>query len=351
MGVVMPTTRARARHITFATTTLILAVAPNGCAHGGNADSTASHDASIATANDAAALTDPPQGPNTGLDSSNATDSPSDPSSDASLADAAADGGCTTGKILCGTTCVDPKLDPTNCGACNAICASGVCGTTLTADMSGSPPNWTFNGSAAWDPAGPSARLTASMTQTVAGTAIYNHAIVTDAFDLSFQFRIGANGGGRYDGMGFILQVNGPSAVGSGAGGLGMSGLAGYGVEFDVYNNGQCGDSNANHVGIDKLTTCGNGLLTSLFASPDLTGTVDLADANWHTATVHLVGDQISVTVDAHAVATNVTLTGFTTGTSYYYGFAGAIGGGSGSLGMQTEVKAVSLTFPSPRCL
>jgi hypothetical protein len=59
----------------------------------------------------------------------------------------------------------------------------------------------------------------------------------------------------------------------------------------------------------------------------------------------------MSVTVDAHAVATNITLSGFTAGTSYYYGFAGAIGGGSSSLGMQTEVKAVSLTFPSPRCL
>jgi hypothetical protein len=235
-------------------------------------------------------------------------------------------------------------------GGCNILCASGICGTTLAADMSEQPPNWSFNGAAVWDPAGPSARLTAAKTELVAGSVVYNHAIVTDSFHASYAFRIGANGGGQYDGMGFMLEVNGPTAIGSNGGGLGMSGLGGFGVELDVYNNGQCGDSNANHVGIDALGACGNGFLTSLFASPDLTGTVTLADAAWHTATVDLASGAMSVTVDGHAVA-NAPLAGFASGTSYYYGFAGAIGGGSGSLGMQTEVKDVTVTFPSPRCL
>jgi hypothetical protein len=278
-------------------------------------------------------------------------------SSDATATDASADGGdagggCDGGLLLCGSTCVDPTKDPNNCGGCGNWCSTGICGTTLAADMTKSPNGWNLNGVAVWDSTGPSARLTTASTHNVAGSVVYVDPIVTDGFDASFQFRIGANGGGQYDGMGFMLETTGPSAVGSSAngGGLGMSGLDGYGVEFDIYNNGQCGDSNGNHVGIDQLTSCGSGLLTSLFASNDLTGTVTLSDAQWHAATVQLASGTMSVTVDGHAVA-GILLQGFAPGTRYYYGFAGAIGGGSSSLGMQTEVKDVSITFPTPRCL
>jgi hypothetical protein len=174
---------------------------------------------------------------------------------------------------------------------------------------------------------------------------------LTDSFDASFQFRIGANGGGAWDGMGFMIEVNGPTALGSIGAGLGMEGLDGFGVELDIYNNNKCGDSNGNHVGIDRLSNCASGQPTSLFASPDLTGTVTLDDANWHAAEVQLTAGTMTVRVDAHPVASGVALTGFAAGTSYYYGFAGGVGGSSGSLGMQTEVKGVTVTFPSPRCL
>ena len=131
-----------------------------------------------------------------------------------------------------------------------------------------------------------------------------------------------------------------------------MEGLDGLGVEFDIYNNSKCGDSNANHVGIDMLSNCASGQPTSLFASPNLsTLGLNLFDANWHTATISLVGSSMTVTVDSQAAATNVQLTAFTSGTAYYYGFAGAIGGGGSSLGAQTEVKDVTVTFPTPRCL
>jgi hypothetical protein len=268
----------------------------------------------------------------------------------AEAGDAGEAGACDGGGILCGSTCVDPTTDVNNCGGCGNWCSSGICGKTLSADMTQSPAGWDINGSAVWDPSGPSIRLTTSKTFSVAGSVIYIHPIVTDAFDASFQFRIGANGGGQYDGMGFMLQTTGPTAVGSNGGGLGMSGLTGFGAEFDVYDNGQCGDGNANHVGIDVLNSCGSGLLTSLFASPDLTGTVTLSDAQWHAATVQLSAGTMSVAVDGHAVA-GILLQGFVAGTRYYYGFSGAIGGGSGSLGMQTEVKGVTVAFPTPRCL
>ena len=109
-----------------------------------------------------------------------------------------------------------------------------------------------------------------------------------------------------------------------------MSGLDGYGVELDIYNNSSCGDSNANHVGIDQLTSCGGGQPTSLFESPDLTGTVNLFDANWHAAVVTLSSGWFTVTIDDHSVAEEA-LVGFATGTSYYYGFAGGLAAAMGA--------------------
>jgi hypothetical protein len=194
--------------------------------------------------------------------------------------------------------------------------------------------------------------MTAAKAPGVTGTVIYAHSVVTDEFTASFQFRIGAGGGGRYDGMGFMFEASGPTAVGSGNGALGMGGLLGYGVEFDVYDNGQCADNSADHVGVDSLSFCSSSSMpTSLFASPDLTSTVDLADGLWHAAVVSLAAGAISVSIDAKSVAPNVALTGFTSGTPYYYGFSGATGGGASNGGIQTEVKTVAITFPTPRCL
>jgi hypothetical protein len=260
---------------------------------------------------------------------------------------------CQGVEILCNGACVDPTLDPNHCGACGVVCKSGLCGTTVSAPMTSSPADWTFNGSAVWSALGPSAQMTAAGAAGAIGTAIYQHAIVTDAFTVSFQFRIGANGGGRYDGMGFMIESTGPMAIGSGNGGLGMGGLTGYGVEFDVYNNGQCGDVSDDQVGVDSLAFCNSSpqLPTSLFASPDLTSTINLADGQWHQASVTLASGAMSVTVGANNIAKNVALPGFTPGTSYYYGFSGATGGLPGNGGMQTEVKSVTMMFPTPRCL
>ena len=49
--------------------------------------------------------------------------------------------------------------------------------------------------------------------------------------------------------------------------------------------------------------------------------------------------------------ATNVALTGFVPGTSYYYGFSGGTGGIAPNGGIQTEARDITITFPTPRCL
>jgi hypothetical protein len=204
------------------------------------------------------------------------------------------------------------------------------------------------------------------VTQT--GSLIYQHALVTDTFDARFDFRISHANNPPADGMGFILLKSGVAlaytAVGTAGGGLGVEApqvnnagplLTGYGVEFDTYDNdyptGRCGETiNGDHVNIDTLTPCsiGGGTVPTPLATPRA---YTLSDGNWHTAMVHLANGQLSVSVQTGGTTTtlftNVPLSGFAAGDSYYFGFAASTGG----LSERHEVKNVSVTFPSPRCL
>jgi hypothetical protein len=274
----------------------------------------------------------------------------------APVPDAAGDAAisCDAG-IPCNGVCVDPTRDPNNCNGCGNVCASGACGTSIAADMTTMPAGWQFNGSASFDPTTPSAVLTPAVLH-LSGTLVFGHPIVVDAFDATFQFRIGFQSQTRCDGMGFMFERQGPTALGASGGALGMVGLDGYAVELDIYNNGLCGDANGNHIGVDSLSLCdpNDVLPTSLFASPDLTGTVDLGDGTWHALAASLQAGAMSVTVDGHPAATNVSLPGLVSGTPYYFGFGAGTGGlqlPNGKGGFRMEVRNVVISFPTPRCL
>ncbi len=303
-------------------------------------------------------------GPSTSPEDDAATDAaPLDgddagPLHDASPVDAAeaAQGSCEAGLLFCNGACVDPASDPGNCNGCGNTCATGTCGATITESLATAPTGWTFNGSARYNSFAPSAELT-PIGNDQAGTFIYDDPIVVDAFDVTFEFRMGLQGGTRSDGMGFMIEQTGANAVGGKGGGLGMTGLPGYGVELDVHDNGVCGDANGDHVGVDDLTLCNakQGTPTSLFASGDLSATVDLGDAVFHQAEVTLAQGSMSVSIDGTMVVQGVTLLGLQTGAQYYFGFAAGTGGllqsDGGPGGYRQEVKNIVITFPSPRCL
>jgi hypothetical protein len=271
--------------------------------------------------------------------------------------DAGVDVTCPAGEIVCAGACVDPSTDPLNCNGCGNVCNDGLCGTSIAADMHGAPSSaWVFNGTAQYSGDQSSAALTVADVLYQAGSMNYRNAIAVDSFTAKFQFRMGYGGGSRNDGMGFMFQKTGPTAL-SGAGqALGMVGLDGYGVELDLVDNGACGDVSNDHVGVDSLAGCAavTGLPTSLY-STDLTGVVDLADAAWHDAVVDLAGGTVSIAIDGSKAATQVALPGFVEGTTYYFGFAGATGGNAGGPdgggGYRTEVREVEVTFPTARCL
>ena len=267
---------------------------------------------------------------------------------------------CGSGQLFCNGGCVAAN-SPANCGSCGNVC-TGNCGVSISADMQTLPANWQFNGTAKWasgsgGAAGAggtnagSAVLVAAHSVAASGTVVYTNPVIAEDYTATFQFRMGLGGGSeRSNGMGFMMETNGPTAVGMRSGGLGISGLSGYGVEFDIYNNNHCGDTSDDHVGVDLLTLCNPSLdttPTSLYAS-SVVNFLDLADAQWHSATIILHAGAVSVSVDGTAFA-HQALTGWTPGTAYYYGFGAATGPNIG--GYQAEIKGVSITFLQPTCL
>jgi hypothetical protein len=272
------------------------------------------------------------------------------------IAEAAPKSCADAGQILCDGACVDPTSDPANCNGCGNTCSTGKCGSTLSESLAAAPTGWTFNGDATYNSFAPSAELT-PVANYQAGTFVYDDPIVVDAFDVTFEFRMGLQGGTRGDGIGFMIEQSGVSAVGGTGGGLGMTGLVGYGVELDLYDNAVCGDTNGDHVGVDDLTLCNTmeGTPTSLYATGDLTAMVDLGDASWHTAVITLAQGAVSASIDGASVVAPVPLPKLQSGMPYYFGFAGGTGGlvpaDGGSGGYRQEVKNIVVTFPTPRCL
>jgi hypothetical protein len=85
-------------------------------------------------------------------------------------------------------------------------------------------------------------------------------AIGGDAsFSTAFAFQITDSVSGGADGIVFAVQTD-SAAAGGGGGGIGYDGITpSVGIEFDTWHNGELGDPNDNHVGINL-----NGSVTSI---------------------------------------------------------------------------------------
>jgi hypothetical protein len=245
------------------------------------------------------------------------------------------------------------------CTTMTSVSCSTVCGTTLSAFTGTQTSGWNINGSAAYDSGANTVVLTDGASTAEAGTVFYQDPLVADAFTIAFDFRA-TTIGGRADGIAFVMQTNGPTAVGAAYGGLGAMGLTGYGVELDIFDNGNCDPGNGNHASIDVLSPCASnaGIPDPAVTSADLfgLGVGDIADGAWRTATIRLASGALSVSVtDSSGTPITVpnlqsaSLLGFTSGTPYYLGFAG--GSGSNGLYARQEVRNVQVSFSSPHCL
>jgi hypothetical protein len=213
------------------------------------------------------------------------------------------------------------------------------CGTSFA--FSDPPELWTFNGSAVYEPGAPIDAFLAGPADK-AGTMIYSNPIATDSFTVTFQFSA------DLDGLGFFLETNGPTAVGGANGGFGMSGLSGYGIELDTFQDACGGDPPANHVGIDDLSqVCGpaNSVQTSMI-------TAHLSESKFtpgeHQMEIDLNQGAVTVIVDGTTAISSFTIPGFPLGQAFYYGFGGSNGFSQGN---GVFVRNVKVTFPTARCL
>ena len=98
-----------------------------------------------------------------------------------------------------------------------------------------------------------------SKQHNLEGGAAYSSSAValgaSNTFSTTFQFRFtdpgGYNPNGPADGITFVLAAS-PNGLGGGGIGLGYGGVSNsLAIEFDTFQNGELGESNDNHVGID----------------------------------------------------------------------------------------------------
>jgi hypothetical protein len=77
-------------------------------------------------------------------------------------------------------------------------------------------------------------------------------------------------------------------------------------------------------------------------------GVGDIGDGQWRTVQIHFQNGAASVTIRGIAVPNlqSVSLPGFSV-SPYYFGFSAATGG----LAAQQQIRNVTITFPTKRCL
>lgn len=92
------------------------------------------------------------------------------------------------------------------------------------------------------------------MLSNMNGTVWYADQInLNQPFDLQFTMNFGFLDNNGADGICFVLQTVGTSAIGQSGGGMGYQNFGtSLGIEFDTYQNGNFGDPTYDHIAIEK---------------------------------------------------------------------------------------------------
>lgn len=183
------------------------------------------------------------------------------------------------------------------------------------------PPPWLFRGNAAF--ASPGVRLTPDMPD-LAGALYWDEAQTFDRFDVTFGYVVTTNPAsttyGPGDGLAFAWTSGAaaPPLVTGNGGGLGVSGLTGWAVAVDAYQNPEYSDPAVPNLSIKNTADMSNVAATGALPA--------LIDGNPHTVRVRLAGGSVTVALDGSDVLGPTVLPGYVA-FSGYFGFSAATGG------------------------
>ncbi len=102
------------------------------------------------------------------------------------------------------------------------------------------------------------------------GTVWYANQIdLNEPFDLQFTMNFGGLDANGADGICFVLQTVGTSAIGTSGGGMGYQDFGtSLGIEFDTYSNGNFNDPIYDHIGIQTNGNIYHNIANNVIANP-----------------------------------------------------------------------------------
>lgn len=215
-------------------------------------------------------------------------------------------------------------LNPANNSATDTSTITVVSTPTINypTGFTGAAAQFSFNGAPAMIAAG-NLQITNGGTGQAA-SAYFKTAVDVTSFTTQFDFQITGGTNPTADGMTFVLQNIGLTAVGAAGGGLGYNSIAkSVAVKFDLYNNTGEGNNST-------------GLRTNGLSGPsiDLTGTgIDLHSGHIFNAAFSYNGTTLTVTIkDTVTLATatqnyTVNIPAVIGSTTAFAGFTGGTGG------------------------
>jgi len=204
-------------------------------------------------------------------------------------------------------------------------------------DFSTQQAGWSLNGNSSFGTVNSATALILNpSTASQVGSAFWSEKLTLPSdgsFSAFFTFQIDQNTS-RADGLTFMIQQSGKTAIGAMGGGLGYSGMSGtsIAVEFDTYQN--AGDPDANHIALDLNGDVSHS--TGVYASINKS-TIDIADSKlkyvWidYNGSSKLFEVRIS-TLNSRPSTASISTTSYNLGTMFsnknvYVGFSAGTGG------------------------
>ena len=169
-------------------------------------------------------------------------------------------------------------------------------------------------------------RLTAASPSQLGAVYTSEQQPVAQGFDTIFQYSISPTFGGA-DGMTFVIQNDGPTALYNNGGQLGYHGMPrSLVVEIDNYTNGNWNDPSFSHLSIHGLIGQPN---SSDEPTASLAQVADSVTGN-HTMRVRYEGTTFEVFLDdlnTPVMTINIDLSAYLEGPNAWLGFTGSTGG------------------------